>query len=101
MVLNKIQLITSNYKKRGPLDRFLYLPRIPFLLLIMLYQKLLSPDHSWLRHLFPHGYCRFHPSCSEYGFGIIEKRGLIKGIPLAVWRVLRCNPWNDGGEDPF
>jgi hypothetical protein len=40
--------------------------------------------------------CRFHPSCSEYGYEAIERHGLIKG----VGRLLRCNPFNRGGYDP-
>ncbi|MFH1292298.1 MAG: membrane protein insertion efficiency factor YidD [bacterium] len=76
-----------------------FLPRLPILGLIKLYQKTLSPDHGLLQFLFPHGYCRFHPSCSEYGYQIIKKTGLIKGLFKGSWRVLRCNPWNKGGVD--
>ena len=43
--------------------------------------------------------CRFHPTCSRYAMLAIEKHGVIKGIALAIWRILRCNPWNDGGVD--
>ncbi|PHX60788.1 MAG: membrane protein insertion efficiency factor YidD [Actinobacteria bacterium] len=44
--------------------------------------------------------CRFHPSCSSYGFGAIRTHGSLKGTGLAGWRLLRCNPFNDGGVDP-
>ena len=44
--------------------------------------------------------CRFVPSCSEYGYQAIEKYGIIRGGAMAVWRVLRCNPFNKGGYDP-
>ena len=54
-----------------------------------------------MRHLFPHGYCRFYPTCSEYGHGSIERYGLIKGGTKTLWRILRCNPWNTGGHDPI
>ncbi len=67
--------------------------------LIILYQKTLSPDHGPLKKLFPHGYCRFSPSCSEYGKRAFIKYGLFKGLWLSVWRVLRCNPFNKGGID--
>ncbi|MBU0545684.1 membrane protein insertion efficiency factor YidD [Patescibacteria group bacterium] len=71
----------------------------PALILIRLYQKTLSPDHGIFKFLFPHGYCRFYPSCSEYSRQAIKKHGLFVGIPKAVWRILRCNPWNKGGFD--
>lgn len=44
--------------------------------------------------------CRFVPSCSEYGYQAVEKYGIIRGGAMAVWRVLRCNPFNKGGFDP-
>jgi uncharacterized protein len=81
------------------LKKILYLPRLPFLLLIRAYQKTISPDHGLYRFLFPHGYCKFFPSCSEYGYQIIKKRGLIIGLPKTLWRILRCNPWSKGGID--
>jgi hypothetical protein len=48
----------------------------------------------------PEGTCRFYPSCSHYGYQAIYKHGAVKGTGMAVWRVLRCNPWNAGGYDP-
>jgi putative membrane protein insertion efficiency factor len=44
--------------------------------------------------------CRFAPTCSHYAYESIEVFGLARGVPLAVWRLLRCNPLNDGGWDP-
>lgn len=69
------------------------LPRIPLLLLIRLYQKIVSPA-------LPSNTCRFYPTCSHYGYQAIYRYGAIKGGWLATWRVLRCNPWNEGGYDP-
>ena len=46
------------------------------------------------------GQCRFDPTCSAYAAGAIRSRGAIKGTGLAVWRVLRCNPFGRGGRDP-
>jgi len=69
--------------------------------LIKVYQKTLSFDHGIFRHLFPNGYCRFYPTCSEYGYQAIEKYGVIKGGLMAIWRVMRCNPWSKGGHDPL
>ena len=67
--------------------------------LIKIYQKTLSLDHGPLRHVFPGGYCKFHPSCSQYGIDALNKYGFFKGIPKVFSRVGRCNPWNDGGVD--
>jgi len=70
------------------------------LFFITVYQKTLSPDHGILSYRHPHGYCRFRPTCSEYGKNAIEKHGVVRGVALGMWRVMRCNPWNKGGWDP-
>jgi uncharacterized protein len=44
--------------------------------------------------------CRFHPSCSCYAAEAIRKHGPLKGVSLTAWRLLRCNPYNQGGIDP-
>jgi putative membrane protein insertion efficiency factor len=44
--------------------------------------------------------CRFFPSCSEYAIGAFRTHGAIRGGTLAAGRILRCNPWCDGGYDP-
>jgi uncharacterized protein len=67
---------------------------------IRLYQKTLSPDHGWMRVFHPHGYCRFRPTCSEYAIQASNEHGVLKGVIKAMWRILRCNPWNEGGWDP-
>jgi len=59
--------------------------------IVKFYQKFVSP-------MFPPR-CRFYPSCSAYAILAIEKYGVFKGLGKAVWRVMRCNPWNDGGVD--
>jgi len=43
--------------------------------------------------------CKYHPSCSHYATGAIEEYGVARGLVLAAWRVLRCNPWSYGGVD--
>jgi putative membrane protein insertion efficiency factor len=43
--------------------------------------------------------CRYYPSCSAYAVGALRVHGLVKGLGLSVWRVLRCNPWSLGGVD--
>jgi putative membrane protein insertion efficiency factor len=70
-----------------------YWSRLVVLALIRLYQKTISPG-------LPEGTCRFYPSCSHYGYQAIYKYGALKGSIMTVWRVLRCNPFNDGGYDP-
>ncbi|MFA6423075.1 MAG: membrane protein insertion efficiency factor YidD [Patescibacteria group bacterium] len=71
------------------------------LFLIRLYQHTLSLDHGPLRHLYKHGVCRFHPTCSEYTYQAINKYGVIKGSYLGVKRISRCNPFQSGGNDPL
>jgi uncharacterized protein len=44
--------------------------------------------------------CKYHPSCSAYAVQSVERYGILRGLVLAVWRVLRCNPWSHGGYDP-
>jgi putative membrane protein insertion efficiency factor len=81
------------------IERVIFLPRLPFLVLIKIYQKTISPDHGLFKGMFPQGYCRFYPTCSEYGYQIIKKRGLVVGSIKTIWRILRCNPWSSGGID--
>lgn len=59
---------------------------------IRFYQKCISP-------LTPPT-CRFTPTCSNYAIQAIRKHGPFKGLALAVWRILRCNPWGGSGYDP-
>ena len=44
--------------------------------------------------------CRFTPTCSEYARQALIKHGPVKGLALAIWRILRCNPWGGSGYDP-
>lgn len=70
--------------------------------LITLYQKYLSPDHSfWAKHRFPYGFCRFSPSCSEYTRQALLQQGLLKGLWKSLFRILYCNPFSAGGYDPL
>lgn len=68
--------------------------------LIRVYQKTLSLDHGPLKFLYPNGYCKFHPTCSEYGYQAFERHGFWKGWLLTAKRVLRCNPWSQARLDP-
>ena len=64
----------------------------PFLLIIRIYRYVISPL------LGPR--CRFYPSCSSYAEEAIKVHGLLKGSLLAVKRIFRCHPFNEGGVDP-
>ena len=44
--------------------------------------------------------CRFTPTCSQYAIEALHKHGPFPGLALAVWRILRCNPWGGSGYDP-
>ncbi|MCD8266669.1 MAG: membrane protein insertion efficiency factor YidD [Prevotellaceae bacterium] len=59
---------------------------------IRLYRRFISP-------LTPPS-CRFTPTCSQYAVEALRKHGPLKGLALALWRVLRCNPWGGSGYDP-
>ena len=61
--------------------------------LIRLYRKFISP-------LKRKSSCRFTPTCSEYALEAYRVHGFFKGTALAVWRILRCNPFCKGGYDP-
>ncbi len=43
--------------------------------------------------------CKFSPSCSHYGIEAVRVHGAVVGSAMAAWRVLRCNPWSNGGVD--
>ena len=59
---------------------------------IRLYQRFISPA-------LPRT-CKYHPTCSQYAIEALRRYGPLRGSVLAVWRVLRCNPWSHGGLDP-
>ena len=65
--------------------------RTLLILPIRLYQRLVSPA-------LPRS-CKYHPSCSEYAVQAIRTHGILRGMVLAAWRLLRCNPWSHGGVD--
>jgi uncharacterized protein len=59
---------------------------------LALYRRLVSP-------LLPRR-CKYEPSCSAYAEQAIRRYGILRGLVLAAWRLLRCNPWSHGGYDP-
>ena len=64
----------------------------PFIALIWIYQKMLSPL------IGPK--CRFTPTCSHYAMEAFKKHGVFKGLWLSVKRIARCHPWGGSGYDP-
>lgn len=79
---------------------FKYLPGHFAIMMLRMYQKTLSFDHGLFSHMFPNGFCRYYPTCSEYTIRALKKHGFLKGGLMGAWRVLRCNPWSKGGYDP-
>ena len=77
---------------------FCLLPSAFCLLLVRLYQLILSPAKNAL--LGPSGHCRFEPSCSQYAAEALKTHGAVSGTWLAAKRICRCHPWGDFGEDP-
>lgn len=67
-------------------------PRTLVLVPLRAYQRLVSP-------LFG-SRCRYYPSCSEYAVQSISRFGILRGLVLGGWRLLRCNPFSHGGFDP-
>ena len=59
---------------------------------IRLYQRVVSPA-------LPKR-CKYHPTCSAYALQAIRRYGILRGVVLAGWRLVRCNPWSHGGHDP-
>jgi hypothetical protein len=60
---------------------------------IVVYQRLISPA-------LPRR-CKYEPTCSRYAVQAVGEYGILRGLVLAMWRLLRCNPWSHGGYDPI
>jgi hypothetical protein len=59
---------------------------------VVAYQRLISPA-------LPRR-CKYEPTCSRYAVQAVREYGILRGLVLASWRLLRCNPWSHGGYDP-
>lgn len=73
------------------LKTLLLVPRNLAIALLKVYRRVISPLYGDV--------CRYYPSCSTYGLGQLQQRGLVVGSVLTGWRILRCNPWSAGGVD--
>jgi len=82
------------------LRAIIHIPRNIICLFIYIYQKTLSFDHGPLKKLFPYGYCKYKPTCSEYCYQAVKEYGVIRGVIMGTYRILRCNPCSKGGYDP-
>jgi putative membrane protein insertion efficiency factor len=67
-------------------------PRIGLMGLVKAYRLLISPALG--------SNCRYEPTCSQYALDALKRHGAAAGTYLAVHRIVRCNPWCDGGCDP-
>ncbi|HMU44903.1 MAG TPA: membrane protein insertion efficiency factor YidD [Chitinophagaceae bacterium] len=65
---------------------------LPFILLIKIYQLVISP---WIGPK-----CRYTPTCSHYASEALKKHGVFRGLWLAIKRISRCHPWGGSGYDP-
>ena len=68
----------------------------------MIVRGMVALIRGYQKHISPHlgHHCRFVPTCSEYAVQALQVHGPVKGLLLAVWRVLRCNPLGKFGFDP-
>lgn len=87
-----VELLAGQSRKIAGLVFFWLRPERALILLILGYQKLISP---WLPPS-----CRYVPTCSQYAIEALKLHGVWKGSLLAIWRVMRCHPFIKGGYDP-
>ena len=73
-------------------EKLARLPALIPILALRAYQRFVSPA-------LPRR-CKYEPTCSAYAAEALRTHGVLRGLALAVWRVLRCNPWSHGGHDP-
>lgn len=83
--------VDARGEHRSALRQVLRIPSLVLVGMVRFYQRFISP-------LTPPT-CKYYPSCSSYAVTALRRHGAIRGTGLAVWRVLRCNPWSPGGVD--
>ena len=84
--------MSASAHEPAPMGRLAYLARLVLVTPIVLYQRAISPA-------IPRR-CKYEPTCSQYAVEAIREYGILRGLVLAGWRLLRCNPWSLGGYDP-
>jgi len=77
--------VSTPTQRSSPAARVLIVP-------VRLYQSWVSPMR------LPS--CRFEPTCSSYAVEALSVHGAVRGLALALWRLLKCAPWHSGGWDP-
>lgn len=93
--MNESRKIVKTHTRATRLKKLLV---APFLFLIAVYQRAVSPVLHAVAG--PACGCRFYPSCSHYAAEALRTHGLLRGLALAAWRLLRCTPLSEGGLDP-
>lgn len=78
--------------RRGHWGRLRSAPSWAVAVLIRLYRRIISPLYGQV--------CSFYPSCSAYGLEAVTAHGVVRGVPMTAWRILRCNPFTGGDVDP-
>lgn len=89
--MTSVGAVKSQRERRSLRAVIVGLPSAALIGLLRLYQIVVSPMTGPT--------CRFYPSCSSYAITAVRRHGVFRGGGLAIWRVLRCNPWNYGGVD--
>ncbi|GAA1164401.1 membrane protein insertion efficiency factor YidD [Nesterenkonia sandarakina] len=84
--------ITQPELRRGHWGLLRSSPSLALCWLLRGYRRVISPLYGQV--------CSFYPSCSAYGLEAVTTHGVMRGIPLTLWRILRCNPFTGGGVDP-
>jgi uncharacterized protein len=92
-------MILKTLLNRGFLANISHFLRKLSIQIIEIYQKTISPDHSFVGRFFPKMGCKYYPSCSEYTKQAIRQYGVVKGSGLGAARILKCNPVSRGGFD--
>jgi putative membrane protein insertion efficiency factor len=79
-------------RPHGPVEVLRRAARAVVLAPVLVYQHVISPA-------IPRR-CKYEPTCSHYAVEAVREYGILRGLVLAGWRLLRCNPWSYGGYDP-
>jgi putative membrane protein insertion efficiency factor len=90
-VVSAVSATQSTLPAPGGLTGIRALPSRALIGLVRAYQVTISPLTG------PR--CKYYPSCSRYAVEALRMHGALRGLRLAAWRLLRCNPWSDGGVD--